>query len=205
MLICKKVGMTSIFSESRDRIPVTVLKSSSCFVLGYGSLGDDLYQIKVSYGVLPENKVSKPLRGIYKDNINGFPDYITTFKVQGVDFKIGDRLGVGMFSPGDRVKVYGTSKGKGFAGCMKRHNFSGLPTSHGASKKVRSRGASGGGSGSQQKVFKGTKMPGRLGNKRVCMRNLKIIKVDIAEDLLILKGSIPGSIGGMVTIRTEIC
>jgi large subunit ribosomal protein L3 len=128
--------------------------------------------------------------------------WLREFRVENAEkFRVGQKVPVDIFSPGDYVDVSGISKGKGFAGVMKRHGFHGLPASHGASDKERSRGSSGGGSGQPQRVLKGTRMAGRMGSDWVTIQKIEVVKVDKENELLLVKGAVPGVSRNLIVVR----
>lgn len=205
-ILGRKVGMTQIFSDSGQRIPVSVISTNSCTLTQIKSEQTDGYNaVQLGIGECKEKNLSKPyLEHFKKKNLTPLR-YLKEFTVVNPEkFQVGQKLPAEIFSAGDYVDISGTSKGKGFAGVMKRHNFAGLPTSHGASDKVRSRGSSGGCSGSGQKVWKGTRMAGRMGSDWVTTQSIEVVKVDKENELLLIKGSIPGTSGSFVVVKETV-
>ncbi len=202
----RKVGMTQIFSETGHRIPLSAIYTGSCQVTQVKSDATDGYTaVQLGVGETKEKNLPNAYVQHFKKNNAAVSRWLKEFRVSDPSkFKVGQKVPVEMFAPGDYVDVSGTSKGKGFAGVMKRHNFAGLPTSHGASDKVRSRGSSGGGSGQPQRVFKGTGMAGRMGQDWITTHKIEVVKVDKENELLLLKGALPGSVGSMVVVKETI-
>lgn len=193
-ILGKKIGMTSIYDENREAVPCTVIQAGPCFVSQVKTIVNDGYEAyQMSIGERKEAKVSKPLRGHYV-KAGVVPGYkIVEFEkdVVGVELKEGSSVSVEMFREGDMVDVRGVSKGKGFAGVVKRHNFGGGQRTHGQSDRLRAPGSVGGAS-DPSKTFKGTKMAGRMGGKTVRVKGLKVMKVIPESNLLVVKGAVPG-------------
>jgi large subunit ribosomal protein L3 len=197
----KKVGMTQVFSEKGDCVPVTVIQVGKCVPVLKRTVEKDGYEaVLVAYGERKPKHTTKPMQGFY-DKIK-FPPakFLAEFRGQEVnDDEIGKPLNVGMFSAGDLVNVIGTSKGKGFAGVMKRHGFGGAPASHGHAEIFR-----GGGSIGMHtypgRVLKGKKMPGRMGGETIQVQNLKVERVDSENNVLLVRGAVPGANGRIVRI-----
>jgi len=200
-LLGKKIGMTQIFL-GYEEIPVTVVKVGPCFVIQKKVKENDGYEsIQLGFLEKKSKKVNKPLRGHYKKAGTPTFRYLREFKGSELDqYKKGQRLLCrDMFKEGDFVDISGTTKGKGFVGVMKRWNFSGGPGSHG-SMHNRAPGSIGG-SSDPSKVYKGMKMAGHQGNDRATIQNLKVVEVVPEEDLLLIKGVVPGPINGLIEIR----
>ena len=200
-LIGEKIGMTQIFSKEGNCIPVTVLQIDKCVPLVIRTQKEDGYDaVLVAYGTKKSKHTNKPEQGFY-DKIKATPARILAeFRGQEIsEEKLGKPLSVDMFSEGDKVSVLGVSKGKGFAGVMKRWNMGGAPASHGHHEIYR-----GGGSIGMHtypgRVFRGKKMPGHMGSEKVFVKNLKVVRVDIEKNVLIVKGAVPGAPGGIVRI-----
>ena len=204
-LIAKKMGMTRVFSDKGRHVPVTVLSISDCQVICHKTLDNDGYSaIQIGAGAPKIKNVSKPMRGHFAKSKVEPKEKIAEFKVsEDALIDVGKIIGVNHFIPGQKVDVIGSSKGKGFAGAMKRHNFAGLRASHGVSISHRAHGSTGQ-CQDPGKVFKGKKMAGQLGNKRVTTQNVSIVSIDNDEGLILIKGSIPGSKGGFVYIKDAI-
>ena len=201
MIIGRKVGMTQIFKDNKA-IPVTVIKAGPCVVVQKKTVETDGYNaLQLGFEEIPERKVNKPLLGHFKKfGVKPFR-ILKEFRVENVDeFEIGQEINVSMFKEGDVVDVTGWSKGRGFAGAMKRWGFRGGPKSHG-SKFHRQLGSVGQHT-EPAKIWKGKKMPGRYGNERVTIRNLEVVEVDTENNLLVVRGGVPGARGGLLLIRS---
>jgi large subunit ribosomal protein L3 len=192
MLIGKKVGMTRIFGEDGEAIAVSVVKAEPNLIIGYTE--GETNRVKVA--AVKTKKLNKPDAGQLKGKTEAKLKVIREF-VSEKKYKVGDELTVGDFKEGDKVNVIGTSKGKGFAGVIKRHNFSRGPETHG-SDHHRKPGSIG--SMFPQHVLKGQKMPGHLGHARVTVKNLRIEGIDKNDSLLLISGAVPGIRGSLITI-----
>ena len=200
-LLGHKVGMTQIFTENGDANPVTVIKVGPCTVTQIKSVESHGYNaIQIGYQVVPKRKLNKPELG-HLEKVNALPlKYLKEYHVSNTaDFTIGQIIDVGTFNEGEFVDISGKSIGKGFAGNMKRHNFTRGPMTHG-SKNHREPGSIGQGT-SPGRVFPGKKMAGKMGDKQITVSNLKIVKIDTKENLLIVKGAVPGKPGNLLSIR----
>lgn len=200
-LLGKKIGMTEIFTERGDCVPVTVIQVERCIPLLKRTLEKDGYQaVLVSYGDRKAKHTNKPLQGFY-DKLKAKPGKILTeFRDQDIDDEaLGKPLNVDMFEAGERVKVVGISKGKGFAGVMKRHGYAGHPASRGNHESFRGPGSIGMHT-YPGRVLKGQGMPGRMGGQTVHEKNLKVVRVDAGNNVILIKGSVPGANGGIVRI-----
>ncbi|KKU19036.1 MAG: 50S ribosomal protein L3 [Candidatus Azambacteria bacterium GW2011_GWA2_45_90] len=188
--------MSQIFGKEGEVIPVSVIEAGPCVVIQIKSPENDGYQaVQIGFG--ERKKVSKPLAGHLK-NLGKFR-HLREFK--GVaDLKVGDKIGVGIFQEGDRVKVSGVSKGKGFQGVVKRHGFSGGMASHGNKDRLRAPGSIG--TSFPEHVRKGRRMAGRMGFDRVSVKDVKIVKVDQENNILAVKGAVPGRKGTLLEIST---
>ena len=200
-LLGKKIGMTTYFEESGNAVACTVIEAGPCYVTQIKTKEKDGYEaIKFGFGIKREKTVNKPDRGQFK-KLNIPParyiKEITNFPVEGL--KEGDQIKVDIFQTGDVVKVTGISKGKGFQGVVKRHGFAGGVRTHGQSDRERAPGSIGS-SSYPSRVLKGMRMAGRMGGKRITVRNLKIIKIIPDSNLLLVKGAIPGANTGYVEI-----
>ena len=200
-LLGKKIGMTQVFSKEGNCIPVTAVQVDKCVpVLRRTQEQNGYSAVLVAYGTRKSKHVNKPEQGFY-DKIKVDPaSLLAEFRDQEVsDEDMGQPLKVDIFSEGDKVSVVGVSKGKGFAGVMKRWNMGGAPASHGHHEIYR-----GGGSIGMHtypgRVFKGKKMPGHMGAEKVFVKNLKVIRVDVDNNILLVKGAVPGAPGGIIKI-----
>jgi large subunit ribosomal protein L3 len=204
-LIAEKLGMTQIFSEDGTQVPVTVLKVDNCSVVALRTEEKNGYNA-VQVGVKPAKpqSLTKPMRGYFAKAEVEPKTHLCEFRVDDTSsLTVGQNVSVDMFAVGQFIDVTGTSIGKGFAGVMKRHNFGGLRASHGVSVSHRSHGST----GQRQdpgKVFKNKKMAGHMGVRRVTKLNLKVHGIDSDRGLIFVKGSVPGSRGGIVYVRDAI-
>lgn len=202
-LIAKKIGMTNIFSDDGQVIPVTVLEAGPCKVYGLRTVEKDGYEaLQLGFGSKKEKKVNKPQLEVYKKLGLVPPRFVKEFKNFDIaQFKVGDEIKVDVFQPGDKVKVTSNSKGKGFQGVVKRHGFGGVGSStHGQSDRERAPGSIGA-SSFPSRVFKGQRMAGRLGGKQVTIRNLKVVKVIPEQNIIMIKGAVPGAVNSIVAIN----
>ena len=200
-LIGKKVGMTQIFGNMGEVVPVTLIEAGPCVVLQKKISDQEGYDaVQLGYEDIKEKKLTKSLKAKFSKVKVKPKRYIREFRVSNTeDYKVGQELNVDIFEEGSFVDVCGTSKGKGFAGVIKRWGFKGGPKSHG-SRFHRAPGSIGA-SASPSRVFKGRKLPGQMGNKRVTTQSLKIVRMDKEENLLVIKGAVPGASRGIVIIK----
>jgi len=199
----RKIGMTQIFDENDKAVPVTIVEAGPCTVLQKKNSETDGYSaIQVGFYNLKEKQVNKPARGHFKKaNVKPLR-YIKEFRVKDIEaYEIGQELKADLFNPGDIIDVVGTSKGKGFAGAVKRHNFARGSMGHGSKyhRRPGSLAAKG-----PARVFKGRKLPGHLGGERVTVQGLKVVKVYPERNLILIKGSIPGPRKGLVIIKDSV-
>ena len=201
-ILGKKIGMTRIFAETGDAIPVTVIEAGPCPVVARRTAethGYDAYQ--VGFGSRKKQRTNKPTAGHFaKANVEP-TQFLRELKFDE-ELEVGSNITVSMFTEGQVIDVTGTSRGLGFAGTMKRHHFSGANKTHGQSDRWRAPGSIGQ-SSYPSRVFKGIKMAGRLGNDTVTVSNLRIVKIIESENLLLVKGAVPGHRGSIVKIRTS--
>jgi len=205
-IIGKKLGMTQVFTEDGTVVPVTVIEAGPCPITAIREPERDGYAaVQLAFGDVPERKLGKAELGHLAKADAGSKRTVVEFRDAELggeeEPKIGDTVTVSSFEPGQQVKVSGVGIGKGFAGTIKRHNFHRGPVSHG-SHNVRAPGSIGA-SADPARVFKGTKMPGRLGGKRVTQPGLEVVEVDNERNLLLIKGSVPGSRNSVVEVRGE--
>jgi len=200
-----KLGMTQLFDEANRVVPVTVVKAGPCVVTQVRTPDLDGYSaVQIAFGDIDPRKVNKPTKGHYAKS--GIPARRHLREIRTADastYTLGQELTAELFSVGAVVDVSGTSKGKGTAGVMKRHNFKGLGAGHGVQRKHRSPGSIGG-CATPGRVFKGMRMAGRMGNERVTTLNLTVHAVDAEKGLLLIRGAVPGPIGGVVLVRTAV-
>jgi large subunit ribosomal protein L3 len=203
-LIGKKLGMTQIFVEDGRRIPVTVVEAGPCVVVQKKTVAKDGYDaIQVGFQQKDAAKATRPLVGHCKAAGRGVYQYLRELRMDDVDkYSVGDQLTADVFAVGDIIDVTGTSIGKGFQGVMKRWGFKGGRASHG-SRFHRAPGSIGC-SATPSRVFKNKKMPGQLGNTTVTVQKLQVVRVDMADNLLLIKGAIPGADNGLVLIKNSV-
>lgn len=203
-ILGKKLGMTQVFAEDGTVIPVTVVEAGPCVVTQIKTEEKDGYNaVQLGFEDIREKLVNKPLKGHFDKAGVPYKRYLREFKFENVDeYKVGDEIKVDIFNVGDKVDVVGRSKGKGFAGAIKRWNFSRGPMSHG-SHFHRAPGSMGAAS-PPGRVFKTKKLPGRMGNKRVTVQNLEVVKVDAERNLMLIKGAVPGPKGSMLIIKESV-
>ena len=194
----KKIGMTQIFREDGRVVPVTVIQAGPCVVTQVKTKETDGYEaVQLGYGEVKRR--NKPLSGHLKDSrLSRYLREVTADDTS--EFAVGQMIGVDIFQAGEKVDVIGRSKGRGFAGVMKRWGFAGGPRTHGQSDRARAPGSIGGGT-TPGKVYKGLKMGGHMGNRRITVKGLEIIEVDTERNLLLVKGGIPGAPNSLVQIR----
>jgi large subunit ribosomal protein L3 len=202
-ILGRKIGMTQVFDDAGHAVPVTVVEAGPCRVAQVKTPETDGYTaVQLAFG--DARKSSKPLAGhLKKANVDG-ARHLVELRLDDIgDLAPGSEIKADVFAPGELVDVVGVTKGKGFAGVMKRHNFGGLSASHGTERKHRSPGAIGA-CATPARVFKGTRMAGHLGHRRVTTLNLKVIKSDPERNLLLLRGAVPGPKGGLVMVRSAV-
>jgi large subunit ribosomal protein L3 len=198
-----KLGMTQVFDDNNRIVPVTVVAAGPCVVIGIRTPEKDGYPaVQLAYGAIDPRKVTKPVAGQYAAaSVTPRRHLVELRTVDAAEYQIGQEVTAEVFAAGTVVDVVGTSKGKGTAGVMKRHGFKGLGASHGTQRKHRSPGSIGG-CATPSRVFKGTRMAGRMGNVRVTTQNLTVHRVDAESGLLLIKGAVPGPKGGLVLVKT---
>ena len=205
-ILGKKIGMTQIFSADGKVIPVTVVEASPNMVAQVKTMDNDGYNaVQLGFGTVKDNKISKPEKGHLEKAGLKAVRFIRELRLSSApEQNVGDSITVDIFAEGDYVDVMGTSKGKGFAGSIKRHNFARGPMKHG-SKFHREPGSMGprisGGGG---KVFKGKKLPGRMGGERVTVQRLTVARVDTDRNLLLIRGALPGPKNGLVFVKSTV-
>ena len=201
-LLGKKIGMTQLFVEDGLVERVTVVQAGPCHVTGIRTAERDGYEaVQLGFGEVKEKRITKAERGHLKKADAPPLRRLAEFRDEAGELQVGETVTVEVFEKGQTVKVSGVSKGKGFQGTIKRHNFSRGPASHG-SHNVRAPGSIGA-SATPSRVFKGIRGPGQMGNRRVTQRGLEVVDVRAGENLLLLRGSVPGPRGSIVEIRTD--
>lgn len=198
-LLGRKLGMLQLFDSNGEVQPVTVIAAGPCVVTQVKSRPRDGYEA-VQLGFETARRLNQPMKGHLKASHGAFR-YLREFRVEDTTgWKVGQRVGPEIFHPGEQVDVVGVSKGRGFAGGVKRHHFAGGPKSHGQSDRWRAPGSIGAGT-TPGHVLKGTRMAGHMGNRQVTVRNLRVVGSDLARGLLLLRGAVPGATNGLVGVR----
>lgn len=204
-LLGKKLGMTQVWDANNKLVPVTVVEITPNVVTQLRTPEVDGYSaVQIAYGQIDPRKVTKPLTGHF-DKAGVTPRrHLTELRTaDAAEYSLGQELTVDIFEPGKKVDVVGTSKGKGFAGVMKRHNFKGVSSSHGSHRNHRKPGSIGA-SSTPSRVFKGMRMAGRMGGDRVTVLNLTVHSVDLEKGILLVKGAVPGARGRIVFVRNAV-
>ena len=204
-ILGKKVGMTQIFDENGKVVPVTVVEAGPCVVSQKKTVENDGYAaVQIGFGDLKAHKVKKPMAGHFAKANVAPKRTLREFRFDDIDaYNVGDLVKADVFAAGDKVDVTGTSKGKGYAGVIKRWNFQRLKESHGSGPVAR-HGGSIGSCSDPSRVYPGKKMAGHLGSERVTVQNLQVVKVDAENNLIAIKGAIPGPNGGTVVIHDTV-
>jgi len=201
-ILAKKLGMTQLFMEDGRVERVTVLEAGPCPVTGIRTDDADGYTaVQLAFGAVKPKHITKAELGHLKKNDAPPSKHLVEFRDEAGELTVGEVVKADAFAPGDKVKIAGVSKGKGFQGTVKRHGFSRGPVSHG-SHNVRAPGSIGA-SATPSRVFKGIRGPGQMGNKRVTQKGLEVVQVDAANNLLLVRGSVPGPRNGVVEVRTD--
>ncbi len=201
-ILAKKLGMTQLFLDDGTVERVTVLEAGPCHVTAIRTHDVDGYEaVQLAFGAVREKALTKPELGHLK-KVDAPPSRtVREFRNEAGELQVGETVTADAFEPGDKIKISGTSKGKGFQGTIKRHNFSAGPKSHG-SHNVRAPGSIGA-SAWPARVFKGIKGPGQMGNKRVTQKGLTVVEVRAGDNLILVRGAVPGPRGGTVEVRTD--
>ena len=203
-ILATKVGMTQIFDENGVLAPVTVLQAGPCVVTQVKTADNDGYSaIQVGFGEKKENRVNKPMKGQLAKAGVSCKRYLKEFRFEDAEtYTLGQEIKADIFGAGDKIDATATSKGKGFQGAIKRHGQSRGPMAHGS--KYHRHAGSNGACSDPSKVFKGKRMPGQMGGKKITVQNLEIVKVDVENNLLLVKGAVPGPKKSMVTIKETV-
>ena len=204
-IVATKVGMTQLWNDENQVVPVTMLRVQPCRVVQVKTPERDGYAaVQVTYGARSDAKLTRPEAGHFSSAGVEPGERLVELRLDDVsDYEVGQEIAADSLEPGEKVDVTGVSKGKGFAGVMKRHNFSGQRASHGAHRVHRAPGAIGA-CATPSRVFKGTRMAGRMGNQKVTTLNLTVVEADAERELLLIKGSVPGPKGSVVVIRDAV-
>ena len=200
-IIGKKIGMTQIFDEKGLVIPVTVIEAGPCIVAQVKTIETDGYNaIQLGYGDVKENRINRPEKGHFTKAKLALKKHLREFRVSEVaDVTVGNEIKADVFEAGDKIDVQGTTKGKGFQGVIKRHGQSRGPMGHGS--MYHRRPGSMGSTSTPGRVFKGKKLPGHMGNVTVTIQNLKVVRVDLDKNCILVKGSVPGNKGAILKIK----
>ena len=203
-IIGRKVGMTQIFDEKGNVIPVTVIEAGPCSVVQIKTIETDGYDaVQLGFGKVKENKINKPEKGHFTKVKIAPKKHLREFRLSDVNsVKVGDEIKADIFAEGDMVDIQGTTKGKGFQGVIKRHGQSRGPMGHGS--MYHRRPGSMGPTSTPGRVFKGKKLPGHMGNITVTIQNLKVVKVDLDKNCILVKGSVPGNKGAILKIKDAV-
>lgn len=202
-ILGKKIGMTQVFTAAGQLIPVTVIEAGPCVVVQKKTTETDGYEaIQVGFGVIKNKHLTKSMSGHFKKAAVEAKKYVREFRLEDTaSYEVGLELNVDLFAEGEWVDVIGVSRGKGFAGSIKRHGNSRGPTTHGSHYH---RGPGSMGSVDPARVFKGRPLPGRMGGDQVTVQKLQIIRVDAERNLLLVRGAVPGASGGIVTVKNTV-
>ncbi len=203
-ILATKVGMTQIFNEDGKFIPVTVLQAGPCVVTQVKTVDNDGYNaVQVGYGDIREVLVNKPRKGHFAKAGVANKRFLKEFKFENAtDYTVGQEIKADIFSAGDKIDATGTSKGKGFQGAIKRHGLSRGPMAHGS--KFHRHAGSNGAATTPGRVFKGKHMPGHMGNVRVTVQNLEVVKVDVDNNVILVKGAVPGPKKAMIMLKETV-
>ncbi|MGI6210022.1 MAG: 50S ribosomal protein L3 [Anaerolineae bacterium] len=201
-LIGRKLGMTQMFTEKGELIPVTLIQAGPCYVTQRKTAEKDGYSaIQVGFEEVPSRKLSKGERGHLQKAQAPTVRHLREFKVKpDEEFQLGQVLDVSLFAPGERVDIVATTKGRGFAGGVRRHGFSGGPKTHGQSDRFRAPGSIGSGT-TPGRVYKGLRMPGHMGNARRTVSGIEVVFVDRERNMIGVRGGVPGAVDGLVVIK----
>ena len=201
-ILAKKVGITQIFNEAGELVPVTVLQAGPCVVTQVKTTENDGYEaVQVGFEDIREKLVNKPVNGMFDKAGVSYKRYVREFKLEG-EYSVKDEIKVDVFEAGDKIDATAIAKGKGFQGAIKRHGQSRGPMAHGS--KYHRHAGSNGSCSTPSRVFKGKKMPGHMGGKKVTTQNLEVVRVDAEKNLLLVKGAVPGPKKSLVTIKESV-
>lgn len=202
-ILGKKLGMTQVFDETGSVVPVTVIEAGPCVVTQIKTVDNDGYEgVQIAFGDIKEQRVNKPLKGHFAKAGAQVKRHIQEVPVDGVgDVTLGQEIRADVFAPGELIKVTGTSKGKGFAGAMKRHHFHGGDMTHGS---MIHRKPMSGGATDAARTFKGSRRPGRMGGKQITQRGLTVYRVEAGRNIILIRGAVPGANGSLVMIARQL-
>ena len=201
-ILAKKVGMTQIFNEAGELVPVTVLQAGPCVVTQVKTIENDGYEaVQVGFEDIREKLVNKPVKGMFDKAGVSYKRYVREFKLEG-EYSVKDEIKVDVFEAGDKIDATAIAKGKGFQGAIKRHGQSRGPMAHGS--KYHRHAGSNGSATTPGRVFKGKKMPGHMGNVRVTIQNLEVVKIDVENNVILVKGAVPGPKKSLVMIKDTV-
>ena len=202
-IIGRKVGMTQIFDEKGNVIPVTVIEAGPCVVAQVKTEDNDGYNaVQLGFGDVKDKHINKPEKGHFAKSKLTAKKHLREFRVDSVDVKVGDEVKADVFAAGDKIDVQGTTKGKGFQGVIKRHGQHRGPMGHGS--MYHRRPGSMGATSTPGRVFKGKKLPGHMGSVTVTVQNLDVVRVDMDKNVLLIKGSVPGAKGAILKIKSAV-
>ncbi len=203
-IIGKKIGMTQLFDENGNIVPVTVVEAGPCVVVQRKTIENDGYEaVQIGFGAVSDKRLTKALRGHFAKADVAAKRVLREFRLGEITLAVGDIIKADTFAPGDKVDVCGTSKGKGYAGTIKRWHNHRLKETHGSGPVHRHAGSNGACS-SPSRVFKGKRLPGHMGSERVTVQNLDIVKVDAENNLIAIRGAVPGPKNGIVYITDSV-
>ena len=202
-IIGRKVGMTQIFDEKGNVIPVTVIEAGPCTVAQVKTVETDGYDaVQLGFGEVKDKHINKPEKGHFAKSKLTAKKHLREFRVDSIDVKVGDEVKADVFEAGEKVDVQGTSKGKGFQGVIKRHGQHRGPMGHGS--MYHRRPGSMGSTSTPGRVFKGKKLPGHMGRVTITIQNLDVVRVDMDKNVILLKGSVPGAKGSILKIKSAV-
>ena len=202
-IIGRKVGMTQIFDEKGNVIPVTVIEAGPCVVAQVKTTETDGYNsVQLGFGEVKEKHINKPEKGHFAKAGISNKKHLREFRVDSIDVKVGDEVKADVFTAGEKIDVQGTTKGKGFQGVIKRHGQSRGPMGHGS--MYHRRPGSMGSTSTPGRVFKGKKLPGHMGVQTVTIQNLDVVRVDLDKNVILVKGSVPGAKGSLLKLRATV-
>ena len=203
-ILAKKVGMTQIFDENGAFVPVTVLQAGPCTVVQKKTVDKEGYDaVQVGFGEIREKLVNKPVKGHFANAGVAVKKYLKEFRFEdAASYEVGQEIKADIFANGDKVDAVGISKGKGYQGAIKRFGLSRGPMKHGS--KYHRHAGSNGSSASPSRVFKGKHMPGQMGHVRVTVQNLEIVRVDVENNMILVKGAVPGAKKGLIILKETV-